>query len=353
MGEVRRGRDLRLDREVAIKCLRADLAADVSVRGRFADEAKAAARLSHPSIVTVFDSGEWGGAPYLVMECLPGRTLADEIATGPLGPDRVRAVAADIAGALDAAHRVGVIHRDVKPGNILLTDGGRVKLADFGIAKSTEGVDHTMVGAIIGTPAYLAPERLGGRPATASSDIYSLGVVLYEALTGQKPFRGDTPVALAHALHTTTPVPLSERRPGLDRRLSRAIERSIARDPEHRWSSAAELLAALTDDAPTTVSSAATAVHDTHVLRPPEVVPGDDQPHAARWWRDRSGSERRLVVAAAALVALVVFVVARDGDGGDGGEPLPSTVPDQSPTVEPLPPPLDDAVTELENLVRS
>lgn len=234
MGEVRRARDTRLGRDVAVKSLRRDLAADDGVRSRFEDEARSAARLNHPAVVAVYDSGEWDGVPYLVMECLPGRTLADELAEGPIAPGRVRDVAVDLLGALAAAHRLGVIHRDVKPGNILLTAGGRAKLADFGIAKSTETLEHTHTGLVIGTPAYLAPERLDGRAATAQSDLYALGVVLYEALTGERPFRGDTPIALAHAIHATEPLLVRDRQPEVEPVLARVIDTAMAKNPARR-----------------------------------------------------------------------------------------------------------------------
>ena len=204
------------DSEVAVKLLRPDLAADPGVRGRFEHEARAAARLSHPAIVTVFDSGEHDGVPYLVMERLPGSSLADELAVGPVDPDRVGAIALRVAGALATAHAAGIVHRDVKPGNLLLTEEGDVKLADFGIATSAEISDRTATGMVVGTPAYLAPERLAGGPATTSTDVYSLGVVLYEALTGSKPFAGDSPVVIAHAIHATSPTPIASCMPAVD-----------------------------------------------------------------------------------------------------------------------------------------
>lgn len=353
MGEVRRGRDLRLGRDVAIKHLRTDLAADAGVRARFEDEARAAARLSHHAIVTVFDSGEWEGAPYLVMECLPGATLADELGEGPLDAGRVRDIAIDIAGALDVAHRLGVIHRDVKPGNILLTESGRAKLADFGIAKSTEALDLTTTGMIIGTPAYLAPERLGGEPATVRSDLYALGVVLYEALTGEKPFGGDTPIAMAHAIHTGSPVPIGERLPGLDADLAAVIDGAMARDPDARPASAAALVAALRGEATTTSRPRTETRQATDTAILPAPAPAD---------RRRDGGRQALVVGAVVVGALLLFLAMR-GDG-DGGSPPTTTV---QPTVAPVAPtssvpsdrsapttvptPLDDAITELEEVV--
>ena len=241
MGEVRVGYDRRLGREVAVKFLRSDLAADPQVRARFEHEARAAARLSHPAIVLVFDSGEHDGVPYLVMERLPGNTLADELATGAITPARVSAIARRVAGALAVAHAAGVVHRDVKPGNLLLTEGGDIKLGDFGIATSGDTVDRTAAGMVVGTPEYLAPERLAGRPATASTDIYSLGVVLYEALTGVKPFRGESPVVVAHAIHSSTPHAIAVCMPQVDPALANAIDRAMAKDPADRPATGAEL----------------------------------------------------------------------------------------------------------------
>lgn len=354
MGEVRRGRDLRLGRDVAIKFLRHDLAADGGVRARFEDEARAAAGLSHPAIVTVFDSGEWERVPYLVMECLPGRTLADELTEAPVAAERVRAIAVDIAGALETAHRVGVVHRDVKPGNILITDDGRAKLADFGIAKSTEALDHTMTGMIVGTPAYLAPERLSGEPATPRSDLYSLGVVLYEALTGDKPFGGDTPVALAHAIHTTTPQPLLERLPDIDPTLAAAVDRAIARDPGARQASAGALVAELTagpQTAPTTLTPQNPSPTATMPALTPERPSPTPEGDAGGWWRRRSPAERQGVIVAAVFVVAVVLVFLGTRDDGEGGVTPPTTAPPAGETTE-IPEPLDDALDELEELVR-
>ena len=261
MGVVRRGVDLRLRRDVAIKLLHPDLGAPADVRHRFEDEARAAAQLSHPAAVTVFDSGEDGDVAFLVMECLPGRTLADQLMDGPLAPERVHALAVDLLGALHAAHSLGILHRDVKPANVLITADGRPKLADFGIAKMAEGTDHTLTGLIIGTPAYLSPERLAGGAATPATDLYSLAVMLYEALSGEKPFSGDTPLALAYSLQTSTPVPIATRCPGVDPRLAAAIDRAMAREPSERFGSATEMLDLLSSD------PAATGVTQTVLAR--------------------------------------------------------------------------------------
>lgn len=346
MGEVRRGWDTRLEREVAVKCLRRDLAADDGVRVRFEDEARSAARLNHPAIVAVYDSGEWNKVPYLVMECLPGRTLAEELAQGRVAPGRVRDIAVELLGALAAAHRLGVIHRDVKPGNVLLTTDGFVKLADFGIAKSTDTLDHTQTGLIIGTPAYLAPERLEGRAATAQSDLYALGVVLYEALTGERPFHGDTPVALAHAIHATTPLPIRERLPEIDPALARVIDAAMAKDPARRPASAEAMLALLAgriDPLPETQPIPTTAARPLDTTIEPT--------GAARRGRGRTHPHRPqlsvLVMAALAVLVAIVLVSAARGRS-DTPPPTTTSVPAAEP---PLPAPLDDAITKLEESV--
>ena len=255
MAEVYAGVDRRLSRPVAIKLLQEAMAARDDVRIRFEAEARAAAAIMQPHAVAVYDSGEHEGVPYIVMERLPGDTLADRIEAGPvLSGAEARAFGRQVLGALDAAHHVGMVHRDVKPGNILLTGEGSAKIADFGIAKSLEvGVDLTGTGQIIGTPSYLAPEQLGGDPASPLSDLYALGVVLYEGLTGNKPFEGATPMATARAVAQGDRVPLGEVRPDLDPALVRAVDRAMDPDPQARYPSAAAMAAALAAPAVPTV----------------------------------------------------------------------------------------------------
>src|SRR5215210_2355183 len=277
MGEVWAARDLRLGRRVAVKVLSPTMASQPGVRERFDAEARSAAHLSHPNVVLVFDSGEHDGTPYLVMELLPGRTLADEIAAGPLDPERVLSIGMEVLDALSASHEAGILHRDIKPGNVLLTAEGRAKVGDFGIAKSTEGLNLTSTGMIVGTAAYLAPERLAGRPATPESDLYAVGVVLYEALTGRKPFQGDTPIALLRAVDAHQPIPLAEARPGLDVSLVKTVERAMSKDPARRYSSAAAMAADLRGNrrgpAPDTVTTPSAVPSPTEVLAPPPARP--------------------------------------------------------------------------------
>ena len=262
MAEVYSGIDLRLSRPVAIKLLQESMAARDDIRVRFEAEARAAAAILQPHAVAVYDSGEHEGVPYIVMERLPGNTLADRIATGPvLTEAEARAFGRQVLGALDAAHNVGMVHRDVKPGNILLTGEGSAKIADFGIAKSLDvSADLTGTGQLIGTPAYLAPEQLSGDPASPLSDLYALGVVLYEGLVGRKPYEGDNAMVTARAVAAGDHVPLATLRPDLDDALVRAVERAMDPDPAARFPSAAAMGAALVTPAvPTVVPEAGAA----------------------------------------------------------------------------------------------
>jgi tRNA A-37 threonylcarbamoyl transferase component Bud32 len=257
MAEVYDGVDLRLERAVAIKLLRPEMVAREDVRSRFQAEARAAAGMSHPNAVAVFDTGEHEGVPYLVMERLPGDTLADLVAAGPVDVVWLRGAAQGLLGALAAAHGAGIVHRDVKPGNVLIARDGTAKITDFGIAKSIHPADDssgngrsdlTATGQLLGTPAYLAPERLEGKPATPRSDLWAFGVVMYEALAGRKPFVGRNPLEVAHAIVTGNYVPLAEARPDLDPALVAAVERAMATDPDARFATADEMAEAVDGD---------------------------------------------------------------------------------------------------------
>src|ERR1700723_2351158 len=199
MAEVYRAHDRLLDRPGALKGLLPELSGGRAFVERFRREAQAAANLSHPNIVPVFDWGEDGGTYFIVMEFIDGRALSSILRTaGPMHPDRAAEIGADVALALDYAHRHGVVHRDIKPGNVLITDEGQVKVTDFGIARAVntdESLTHT--GAVMGTATYFSPEQAEGMGVDARTDIYSLGVVLFEMVTGRPPFLGDTPVAVA------------------------------------------------------------------------------------------------------------------------------------------------------------
>ena len=226
--------------------LYARFSADPTNRRRFEAEARAAASLNHPNIVAVHDYGEHDGAPYIVMERLPGNTLADAIAQGPMPQQALRGVLVDVLAALTAAHDVGILHRDVKPGNILFTASGHVKVADFGIAK-TAGSEPTATGQIMGTMGYVSPDRLEGKPATVLDDVHSVGVLGYEALTGRPPFRYDNMGALARAILAERPAPIPALRPDADPILVAAIDRAMTRDALHRFQSARQMREALSN----------------------------------------------------------------------------------------------------------
>jgi serine/threonine protein kinase len=354
-GEVYRAYDTRLLRPVAVKLLRAELGTARAVRRRFESEAQAAARLAHPNVVTVFDSGEEHGQAFIVMERLTGRTLADEIAEGPFAGTQVRRLADALLDALDAAHGAGVLHRDLKPSNVLVAGSGRWKLTDFGIAKILDETDLTATGTVVGTPAYVAPERHLGAPATVRSDLYSLGVVLYEAAAGERPFNGDHPVALAHAAVAGGAVPLATRRPELEAPLADAIDRAMAREPADRFASAGEMAEALDalDAAPsgtTTMpfgSATATATMRRPAAHHPRPHPPARAPRAGR--PRRRGLGAAVLAAAVAVAVIVALVVLLSGSPSTTAGPpaqAPSTVP------SPLPAPLDHALTQLGQAVQ-
>lgn len=315
MADVWAARDLRLRRDVAVKFLTPDVATRPDLKTRFEAEARSAASLNHPNIVTVYDSGEHDGSPYLVMERLPGRTLAEEIAEGRLDPDRALSVAGDVLAALEAAHSAGIVHRDVKPANVLLCPDGTAKVADFGIAKAASEVDVTTGRLILGTPGYLPPERLAGQPATPASDLYSVGVLLYEALGGRPPFEGPTPVAVAKAIQSEEPPALSELRPGLPGHLVAAVERAMEKDPGRRFGSAAEMAQALSGPSPTETQPL--TLTGTSELEPPAPEP--------TW---PSLDRLPIIVGLAVLaIALVAWVATAVGGSGDPEQVTPNALP--------------------------
>ena len=359
MGEVRAGRDLRLDRDVAIKLLHPEVAALPKARDRFEAEARAAARLSHPNIVIVHDSGDHEGVPFLVMERLPGRTLADELAHGPLPVERVRSLGADVLAALSAAHGAGIVHRDLKPGNVLLAADGRAKVADFGIAKAVDDVDLTTTGVLLGTPAYLSPEQLDGEAATPASDVYALGVLLYEAIAGTKPFAAGSAVALAHAVQSQQPPPLDELRPDVPPELLAAIARAMEKEPDRRFSTAEDMAAALTPRGAATVGTGGPPTQRSSPTQP--FGPRTEQASSAIQQRDplssavvtlvRSRRPLVLVLAVLLLSALLLAVVVAGGGSPRSGPSAvaPTTVSTSRPQ---LPPELDAALKRLEEVVR-
>jgi hypothetical protein len=236
-----------LARPVAVKILRVDLSGDRRFAQRFQTEAVAAARLTHPNIVAVFDTGDEDGVRYIVMEHFRGATLGDIMRAGPqMAPERTIDLIVPVLTALGFAHGEGVLHRDVKPANILVADDGRVKVTDFGIAKAAFAAhDLTRTGTMLGTVRYVSPEQVHGGTLDARSDLYSVGVVLYEALTGRAPFVAETDVATAMMRLTADPVPPRDLRPSVPRPLEAIVLRSMARDPGDRFQSAEAMRAAL------------------------------------------------------------------------------------------------------------
>lgn len=343
MGQVYAATDRRLGRPVAVKVLRHDLAGQPAVRRRFETEARAAARLTHPNVVAVYDSGEDDDVPYLVMEQLPGRTLADEFAHGPLPVERSRELALEILGALAAAHHTGIVHRDIKPANVLLTDDGHAKVADFGIAKTAEAADQTLTGQLVATPAYLAPEQVAGEAASPRSDLYALGVVLYEALSGRRPFSGETPLAVLRAVEEACPVPLEQMRPGLPPRLVAVVKRAMARDPLQRFASAAAMTAAIepVGSDPEPVGSTAETVGVETVSHDGATQTLGSAPRRQLRGRPSRISRPRLRTlmafgVAVVVAALLAVTIASVGGSGDGHSPsVPSSSARSSPTQAP------------------
>ncbi|NNH22983.1 serine/threonine-protein kinase, partial [Pseudokineococcus marinus] len=241
MGEVWAARDEVLGREVAVKILKEEFTGDPGFLERFRAEARHSAGLSHPNIAGVYDYGEVEGSAYLVMELVPGAPLSDLIAReGPMDPLRAVRVMAQAASGLGAAHAAGVVHRDVKPGNLLITPDGDVKVTDFGIARAGDQAPLTRTGQVMGTAQYLAPEQAMGRPALPASDVYALGVVAHEMLTGERPFTGDSQVAVAMAQVNDAPPPLPDHVPDGVREL---VEVCLRKDPARRPADGSQLAA--------------------------------------------------------------------------------------------------------------
>ncbi|MGE5694681.1 MAG: serine/threonine-protein kinase [Candidatus Sericytochromatia bacterium] len=366
MAEVRDGWDTRLNRPVAIKLMHRTLSVQSEFCDRFRAEARAAAGLSHANIVSVHDCGEENGTPFIVMERLPGPTLADEIARGPLPEQRVRSVLDNVLAALGTAHASGVLHRDVKPGNILAAAwGDGVKVADFGIAK-TPAAAHTATGQIVGTLAYLSPERIAGAPASAADDLYAVGVVGYEALAGHRPFRAeDNIAAMAHAILNDQPPPLKLERPDVDPKLIAVIERAMARDPSRRFNSADEMRAALNGGKPNNWSrppSVAATHPATRALPGPPVpsplgtfaAPGTYIAPMGRRRRRPTNRSTTAVGVAAALALLVVAAAFLMLSTSSSSEPAPVSTSTSVPlpatplSPPPQPPVVQQPVTQVD-----
>jgi eukaryotic-like serine/threonine-protein kinase len=324
MSEVHLARDQRLHRDVAIKVLRADLARDPSFYLRFRREAQNAAALNHPAIVAVYDTGEAetpsGPLPYIVMEFVDGVTLRDIVHTeGPMPAKKALEVIADACQALNFSHQHGIIHRDVKPANIMISKAGAVKVMDFGIARALADANSvTQTAAVIGTAQYLSPEQARGEKVDARSDVYSLGCVLYEILTGEPPFVGDSPVAVAYQHVREDPVPPSQRHNDISPELDAVVLKALAKNPDNRYQTAAEMRADLvrvhSGEAPDAPKVLTEAERSSLLASPPShrerTEPIDDAPRQQPAYaeRERSASVGRWLIAVAVLAVLTVVV---------------------------------------------
>jgi serine/threonine protein kinase len=323
MATVFLAQDEELGRPVAVKVLPEHLAGEEAFRARFVREAQLAGRLSHPNIVRVYDAGEADGRPYMVMEYVPGSSLAG---ARDLPVAQVVDLGVQACAGLQHAHEAGLIHRDVKPANLLVRQDGVLKIADFGIARAAESTRHTQAGTLLGTAAYLAPEQIAGEDATPASDIYSLGAVLYELLSGRPPYSFASLAELAVKQSDGVIQPVGDLAAGVSREVEAAVMHALARDPSFRPASAAELALELTP--------AAADEQPTRPLPPRRMVsvPG----RAGSLWLVGA-----LVVAAIA----VALGLAKLGGGGDGTSPPPA------PRVTP-PVPAQNAEQQARNLAR-
>ncbi|WP_052345020.1 Stk1 family PASTA domain-containing Ser/Thr kinase [Thermocrispum municipale] len=348
MSEVHHGHDVRLGREVAVKILRADLARDAVFQERFRREAQNSAALNHPAIVAVYDTGEtqseYGPLPYIVMEYVEGRTLRDIIKTeGPMDQKRAMEIMADVCAALDFSHRHGIIHRDVKPANVMISRTGAVKVMDFGIARAIHDgqAAMTQTAAVIGTAQYLSPEQARGESVDARSDVYAAGCVLFELLTGEPPFTGDSPVSVAYQHVREDPVAPSTINPAVSPELDAVVLKALTKGPANRYQSAAEMRSDLvrvlsnqrpaapmvmSDEERTQVMSST----GRHAVDRYE----DDYPDEEA---DRKSNRRKLMVALAALGVIGVFLALWLGglfDSGDERAPVPNIIGQQKQAAQ-------------------
>jgi serine/threonine protein kinase len=321
MATVHLAHDEELDRAVALKLLPEHLAGDDAFRARFLREARLAGRLSHPNVVSVYDAGDADGRPFIVMEYVPGTSLAE---AGRLAPIRVVELGVQACTGLQHAHDAGLVHRDVKPANLLVREDGVLKVADFGIARAAESTRHTQAGTLLGTAAYLAPEQIAGADATPASDVYSLGAVLYELLTGRPPYTFSSLAELSAQQAEGLIEPVRDLEPSVPHEVEAAVMHALARDPSFRPASAADLAHEL----------ASATEQPTRPLPPRRFVsvPG------------RGGA---VWLAAAIIVAAIAVALGLAKIGGGGK----SAAPPAPPRVTP-PAPAPTAEQQARNLAR-
>lgn len=324
MADVWEGRDMRLGRRVAVKELRSDLARDPSFQARFRREAQSAAALNHPTIVAVYDTGEdtlddGSAEPYIVMEYVDGVTLRQLVTSGRrLMPERSLEIVSGVLDALDYAHRHGIVHRDIKPGNVMLTRSGDVKVMDFGIARAVKDNATTMTSAstVMGTAQYLSPEQARGEVVDARSDLYSTGVLLYELLTGKPPFTGDSPVAIAYQHVSEPPTPPSQIDAGVPRDLDAIVLKALAKSPEDRYQTAADFNADLERALAGGPVTQAVPVVDSRVVTSDATYAGAGTARTRRRGRRSAGFIIAIIVAVAAVIGVgvgtVLFLTNRD-----------------------------------------
>ncbi|AQP51100.1 Stk1 family PASTA domain-containing Ser/Thr kinase [Tessaracoccus flavescens] len=379
MAEVWRARDIRLERDVAVKRLRVDLASDPTFQARFRREAQSAAGLNHPNIVAVYDTGEERDAvsdvsvPYIVMELVEGVTLREVLRDGrKIVPERALEFTAGVLDALAYAHRAGIVHRDIKPANVMLTPNGTVKVMDFGIARAVADTSATMTqtAAVIGTAQYLSPEQARGEKVDNRSDIYSVGCLLYELLTSQPLFKGDSPVSVAYQHVREIPVPPSQLDPEITPAMDAIVLKSLEKDARDRYQDAGEMrddinrclagepvLAMNQADQPTRmipsdpmtttarrgVTPAATAVTPAPVPSPIDEPPVDELPPEDEEPKSKKGLIALLVIAGLVVIGLIIGLVMLLNPPRTGPNPTPSPTPTAvspapSPTAEPSTP---------------
>jgi serine/threonine-protein kinase len=344
MADIYAAQDSELERPVAVKLLSERFADDPGIRARFEREALAAAKLSgHPHIATIYDVGDADGRPFIVMELLRGGTVADRLRTGPVPPERALTWLAQAASALDAAHAEGIVHRDVKPANLLLDDNDDLHVTDFGIARILDEAagGATATGTVLGTAGYLSPEQARGAEATPASDVYGLGIVAYELLTGGRPFERAGITAEASA-HVNEPVPPASERAELPPPVDAVFARALAKDPAYRYGSAQDFV----DDLHEALLGETTTA--TVAAVPPPAA-------ATVAARRRAVARRRLVPAAAGGLLLAggiaaAFLLASGGESKRAPAPVrtthrssnrastPAVVPPPSPSPAPAPP---------------